>query len=71
MELFLRKIIEPSLLAVFLRFIFTDACDEKSIVDCLTIRLRTQSKVHDETHETSCLLLCGLVHYNQVVLFLN
>jgi hypothetical protein len=44
-ELFLRQISEPALLSVFLRFIFTDNCDGKSIIDTLTDRLALQSKV--------------------------
>ena len=32
-ELFVRRISEPSLLAVFLRFLFTETCDDKNIVD--------------------------------------
>ena len=46
-NLFLQRISEPSLLAVFLRFIFTDACESRSIIDTLTIRLSTQTKVRD------------------------
>eukprot|EP00095_Tigriopus_kingsejongensis_P002016 maker-scaffold419_size176504-snap-gene-0.35 protein:Tk02016 transcript:maker-scaffold419_size176504-snap-gene-0.35-mRNA-1 annotation:"upf0518 protein gk23746-like isoform x4" len=44
-DLFLRRLSEPSLLAVFLRFIFTDKCDEKDIMDELTIRISSQSKL--------------------------
>lgn len=44
-ELFLRRITEPSLLAVFLRFIFTDTCDNRNIVDTLTDRLGLQSQL--------------------------
>jgi hypothetical protein len=44
-DLFLRRISEPSLLAVFLRFIFTDSCDDKNIIDTLTIRISSQTKV--------------------------
>ena len=44
-DLFLRRITEPSLLAVFLRFIFTDSCDEKNIIDILINRLQLQSQV--------------------------
>ncbi len=44
-ELFLRRITEPALLAVFLRFIFTESCDDKNIVDMLTIRISSHTKV--------------------------
>ena len=44
-ELFLRQISEPALLAVFLRFIFTDSCDAKNIIDTLTERISSQSQV--------------------------
>jgi len=44
-ELFLRRISEPSLLAVFLRFIFTDTCDDKSIIDTLIQRIGLQSQL--------------------------
>ena len=45
-DLFIRRITEPSLLAVFLRFIFTDVCDDKNIIDTLVARLGLQSQVH-------------------------
>jgi len=44
-ELFLRRISEPSLLAVFLRFLFTETCDDKNIVDQLTLRIGCQTKL--------------------------
>ncbi|TRY73372.1 hypothetical protein TCAL_01536 [Tigriopus californicus] len=44
-DLFLRRLSEPSLLAVFLRFIFTDQCDDKSIIDTLVIRISSQTKL--------------------------
>jgi hypothetical protein len=44
-DLFLRQISEPALLAVFLRFIFTDNCDGKNIIDTLIDRLALQSQV--------------------------
>ena len=45
-DLFIRRITEPSLLAVFLRFIFTDVCDDKNIIDTLVARLGLQSQVN-------------------------
>lgn len=45
LDLFLRRLSEPSLLAVFLRFIFTDQCDDKSIIDTLVIRISSQTKL--------------------------
>jgi hypothetical protein len=44
-ELFIRKISEPRLLAVFLRFIFTDTHEGKPIIDILVDRLGLQSQV--------------------------
>lgn len=44
-ELFIRRISEPRLLAVFLRFIFTDNHDGKPIVDIMVHRLSYQSQV--------------------------
>lgn len=46
-ELFLRRVNEPSLLAVFLRYIFTDSCDGKSIIDTLVSRVGLQSQVYN------------------------
>ena len=45
-DLFIRRITEPSLLAVFLRFIFTDVCDDKNIIDTLVARLGLHSQVN-------------------------
>ena len=45
LDLFLRRISEPALLAVFLRFIFVEAVDGRSIIDTLTIRISSQTKV--------------------------
>lgn len=44
-ELFLRRISEPALLAVFLRYIFTDTCEGKSIIDTLINRIALQSQL--------------------------
>lgn len=44
-DLFIRQIAEPALLAVFLRYIFTDSCEGKNIIDTLIHRLSLQSQV--------------------------
>ena len=45
LELFIRKITEPRLLAVFLQFLFTETHDGKVIIDILVTRLALQSQV--------------------------
>ena len=45
LELFIRKITEPRLLAVFLQFLFTESHDGKVIIDILVTRLALQSQV--------------------------
>ncbi len=45
LSLFLRNISEPALLATFLRFIFVDTCDDRSIIDTLIVRIGSQTKV--------------------------
>ena len=43
-ELFLRRISEPSLLAVFLRFLFTETCDDKNIIDQVRFQFHIDRK---------------------------
>ncbi len=45
LNLFLSQISEPSLLQVFLKFIFIETFDDKSIVDTLVFRISSQTKV--------------------------
>ena len=47
LELFIRKITEPRLLAVFLQFLFTETHDGKVIIDILVTRLALQSQVRN------------------------
>jgi len=47
MELFLRQISEPALLAVFLRYIFTDIYEGRIIVEILVKRIGLQSQVNE------------------------
>ena len=47
LELFIRKITEPRLLAVFLQFLFTESHDGKVIIDILVTRLALQSQVRN------------------------
>ena len=63
-DLFIRRITEPSLLAVFLRFIFTDVCDDKNIIDTLVARLGLQSQVNIS------ISICMNTQYNKAQLFL-
>ena len=44
-ELFIRRITEPKLLAIFLRFLFTEAHDQDTIIDIMVHRLTLQSQV--------------------------
>ena len=46
MELFIRRITEPKLLAIFLRFLFTEMHDQDTIVDIMVHRLTLQSQVN-------------------------
>ncbi len=47
LSLFLRYISEPELVAVFLRFIFVDPCDDgKVVADVLTFRIGSQTQVN-------------------------
>lgn len=57
LALFLRQITEPALLAVFLKFIFVDTCDDRSIVDALVIRISSQAKLCQVTLSLFDLLL--------------
>ena len=62
-ELFLRRISEPSLLAVFLRFLFTETCDDKNIVDQVGLGIKKSvavSKLNWEVHIQS-----GVSHLSQ------
>ena len=45
-ELFLRRISEPSLLAVFLRFLFTETCDDKNIIDQVRLSIQISIMVY-------------------------
>ena len=45
MELFIRRITEPKLLAIFLRFLFTEMHDQDTIIDIMVHRLTLQSQV--------------------------
>ena len=45
-ELFIRRITEPKLLAIFLRFLFTEMHDQDTIVDIMVHRLTLQSQVN-------------------------
>ena len=45
LELFIRRITDPRLLAVFLQFLFTESHDGKVIIDILVTRLALQSQV--------------------------
>jgi len=45
LDLFLRKVSEPSLIKAFLMFIFTEKNDEIVILDSLITRINSSSKV--------------------------
>ena len=47
LELFIRRITDPRLLAVFLQFLFTESHDGKVIIDILVTRLALQSQVRE------------------------
>jgi len=48
-ELFIRRITEPKLLAIFLRFLFTEAHDQDTIIDIMVHRLTLQSQLSTVT----------------------
>jgi len=54
LDLFLRRITEPSLMQIFLKFILTAQHDDISIIDSLIMRINSNSRVRFLTLDDCC-----------------